>query len=458
MKRYRAVMLGAIVAVGLLAGACGRSESSSSGGNDDPSAEAEAACRDVTLEATEIGVTADTITVQVMADTGSPLAPGLFQGNVDAMKNFATWINANGGIGCRQLVVEEWDSKLTAEESKNGIINACQTALAMVGGNSLFNPDVSVLSSCVDQAGTAAGLPVVAALANDINEQCHPNVWVIQAVAEPCTTTTGERELTAFVGQYKYYETVNPDLKGIFLVPGDLPTTRQSAAYQIIAQRDIGVDITDAFAVSGRAEQSAFTPFVQSLKSSGGNYVYNGSNDVTMAKMMKETAAQGYGADIDVWACSLACYTDAFKANGTSVDGAYVWMQFLPFEEADANATLKTYLDANRGQLVSWGAQAWQAGLLFKETIDKIVASDGPNAITRAKVIQTMMAITDFDAGGWMGAKGPKTTSDCFMVMQINNGTYERRYPEEVGELACEPDNIVKVKVDPAVAAEQLIK
>ena len=79
----------------------------------------------VTLEATDTGVTADTITVQVMADTGSPLAPGLFQGNVDALKGFAKYINANGGIGCRQLKVETWDSKLTPDESKNGQINAC---------------------------------------------------------------------------------------------------------------------------------------------------------------------------------------------------------------------------------------------------------------------------------------------------------------------------------------------
>ena len=45
-----------------------------------------AGARGEPLPATDTGVTADTITVQVMADTGSALAPGLFQGNIDAIE------------------------------------------------------------------------------------------------------------------------------------------------------------------------------------------------------------------------------------------------------------------------------------------------------------------------------------------------------------------------------------
>ena len=87
-------------------------------------------------------MSASEITVTVMADVGSPLAPGLFQGNIDGVKAFADWINANGGIGCRQLVVNTWDSKLDPTESKNGLIDSCTNSLSLVGGNSLFNPDV----------------------------------------------------------------------------------------------------------------------------------------------------------------------------------------------------------------------------------------------------------------------------------------------------------------------------
>ncbi len=43
---------------------------------------------------------------------------------------------------------------------------------------------------------------------------------------------TGERELKAMVGPTKWYlDNVEPDLHGVYLVPGDLPTTVQSATY-----------------------------------------------------------------------------------------------------------------------------------------------------------------------------------------------------------------------------------
>ena len=106
MKRYR--WLGLLLAAGLLAGACGRSGSDKaaepSGGGTATTAAADAKCDGVTLEATDTGVTADTITIQVMADIGSPLAPGLFQGNVDAVKGFEGYINDMSGVAESALI------------------------------------------------------------------------------------------------------------------------------------------------------------------------------------------------------------------------------------------------------------------------------------------------------------------------------------------------------------------
>jgi hypothetical protein len=99
VKRFRAGVLIAALSVSILAVGCGRSGSDSeSGSGESTEAKANANCTKEALQATEVGVTADTISVEVMADTGSPLAPGLFQGNVDAMNAYAKWINANGGV------------------------------------------------------------------------------------------------------------------------------------------------------------------------------------------------------------------------------------------------------------------------------------------------------------------------------------------------------------------------
>ena len=55
-----------------------------------------------------------------------------------------------------------------------------------MGGNSLFNPDVTELNTCADSAGQPTGLPNISALANDVNEQCAKNSYIIQGIAETC--------------------------------------------------------------------------------------------------------------------------------------------------------------------------------------------------------------------------------------------------------------------------------
>lgn len=458
MKRYRVVAV--VMALGLVAAACGRTDNSANNaGNTPTTPAANAACQGVTLEASDTGVTADTITIQVMADTGSPLAPGLFQGNVDAIKGFEKFVNANGGIGCRQLKVEAWDSKLTPDEAKNGQINACSTALAMVGGNSLFNPDVSTMNTCPDAAGQPTGIPNVSALSNDINEQCAKNSWIIQGIAETCnpdgTPPTGNRPFKAFIGQIEFYKTLEPNLKGIFMVPGDLPTTVQSATYQIKGQAEAGVDWIGAFKVSGRAEQSAYTPLVQQARNGNATYIYNGSNDSAMISMRREAAAQGL-TGVKVWACSLACYTDKFSAAGADVDDTYSWMQFLPFEDKGSNQELDNYL-SSVSTPDSFGAQAWMAGVLFQDAVNKVVAANGPNGITRANLITALNSITSFDANGWMGAKNPKGGfSDCMVIVKATNGSFERVKPTTKGELDCNPSYLTTVTIDPVVAAAEV--
>jgi len=460
MKRYRVVAV--LMAVGLLAAACSRTDDTTTpagGGTAATTSAANAKCEGVTLEATDTGVTADTITIQVMADTGSPLAPGLFQGNVDALEGFEKFVNANGGIGCRQLKVETWDSKLTPDEAKNGQIQACTNALASVGGNSLFNPDVVTMNTCANAQGQPVGIPNVSALANDINEQCAKNSFVIQGIAETCnpdgTPPTGSRPLLNFLGPIQYYKTVEPNLTGIFLVPGDLPTTIQSATYQIEAQKQAGVNWIGAVKVSGRAEQSAFTPIVQTASNNNVNFVYNGSNDTAMLNMRREAAAQGL-TGVKIWACSLACYTEKFKAAGSDGDGTYAWMQFLPFEDKGSNQELDNYL-SSVATPDSFGAQAWMAAVLFQEAINKIVDGSGPNAITREAVLTTLNGITSFDANGWMGPKNPKSGfSDCQVIVQLEGGTWVRKLPTEKGQLDCKPSYLTTLTLDPAVEAQKI--
>jgi hypothetical protein len=278
-------------------------------------------------------------------------------------------------------------------------------------------------------------------------------------VAETCPVTPGSpRPIKAFVGPTKFYVEQNPGgLSGIYMVPGDLPTTVQSATFQIAAIAQMGVTWLGTPKVSGRDEQPAYTPRIQTLKARGGNFVYNGSNDVAMIRMRKEAKAQGLDT-VKVWACSLACYTrNMLSQGGADVEGTWVWMQFLPFEEADTNPELKAYVDSvGANKVDSFGAQAWQAGVAFRQVVQDIVAKDGPNGITRAKILDGLRNLKNFNANGWMGEKDLRGFSQCFLMMQIKGGKFERVFPAERGKLHCSANNLVTVTLDPVAEAAKI--
>ena len=70
---------------------------------------------DAKPQATEIGVDATTIHIAKVADVDNAIAPGLFKGGVDGATGAVKYINANGGIAGRKLVLDFYDSKLNPE-------------------------------------------------------------------------------------------------------------------------------------------------------------------------------------------------------------------------------------------------------------------------------------------------------------------------------------------------------
>src|SRR5438270_9955352 len=132
-------------------------------------------------------------------------------------------------------------------------------------------------------------------------------------------------------------------------------------------------------------------------------------------------------------------------------------MQFLPFEEKASNPELTGYLDAVGADKVdSFGAQGWQSAVLFKAAVDKIVADQGPNAITRANLLKTLNGITDFTANGWAGKKDLKGFGPCFVIIQLKGGKWNRVYPTQAGTFDCNDSNVVTVKLDPVVEAAKI--
>ncbi len=206
--------------------------------------------------------------------------------------------------------------------------------------------------------------------------------------------------------------------------------------------------------MSGSDTQAAYGRFVQAIKAKGSTFVYNGSNDVAMVKMRKEAAAQGVNT-VKIWACSLACYTPAFlQQGGKDVEGTYVSLAFLPFEDQGSNDTLDAYLTAAGGpsKATSWGASAWAAADEFKAVVDQIVAKDGPNGLTRAKFLAAIKDFNGFDDNGFIGKRDQRKYSDCMVMLQVQNGKFVRVQPTEAGTFDCNPDYLTSLAIDPTTA------
>jgi len=424
-----------------------------------PTSTAASPC-DVPLQATDAGVTPTDITIEVMADVGSPLAPGLFQGAIDAVSAFAAYVNAHGGLACRKLKVRTWDSKLDPAEAKNGQIDACQNALALVGTSAAFDPDITSLASCPDGHGQPTGLPDITALDTDVNEQCAPTAFHIQDVPATCPPAQGRQPFVEPVGYMNWQLRQTPGLHGLFLIPGDLPTSVEAAIPEAQAFKAAGMTWDATPKVSGADSQPAYTPRVQLARVKQSTFVYDQSNDTAMIRMRKEADAQGVGS-VKVWACPISCYTKAFLAQGgAQVEGTYVWMDFLPFEEAANNPEDQAYVDAVGSTKVdAFGAAGWQAAIAFEDAVNAVVAKDGPNGLTRANLLGALRDLTDFNAHGWLGDKalqGPGASTPCYLIVQVRNGRFVRVYPTQPGTMDCNPTNLTTVTVDPAAVAATL--
>ena len=90
------------------------------------------------------------------------------------MQAWAKYINANGGLACRQVVVKAADSKLTADDAENAVTTACGNSLALVGTTALFLDNMKPAEQCKDKTGQPVGIPDLAVIQTYAAEQCSP--------------------------------------------------------------------------------------------------------------------------------------------------------------------------------------------------------------------------------------------------------------------------------------------
>ena len=391
----------------------------------------------------EIGVTADTIRIAVIADVDNPARPGLFQGSVNGVRAFAKFVNEHGGLaGGRKVQVDFIDSHLSSDEARNALVQACQEDFAIVGTTALFMNNIEPMTSCVDQAGKATGLPDVPVLQTEIAHQCSPISFPVIVVGLDCATKdAAEKKVTVSAGPPKYFTKRNKGLHGPFLLAGDLKSTVNSGLPVVKVNTDYGIKSEGEPKVSGLSPQAAYTPIVQDMKAKGSTYAQNLVDYKADVFLRKEAQTQGVNT-VKVWDCALQCYDRRLiEEGGSAVEGQYVSLFFVPFEDAKQNKSVNNYLQnvGGKDNADGFGAQAWTAGLFFRDVVNNVAKADGNNGLTRARFLEEAAKVHNFTADGMLGPTdvGGRKVSGCGVILQVKGGKFVRVTPSKKGTVDC---------------------
>jgi Periplasmic binding protein len=406
----------------------------------------------------EIGVTADTIRIAVIADVDNPARPGLFQPIVDGVQAFGKYINGTKGkLAGRNVEVDFIDSKLSADEARNAVIKACQEDFAIVGTSALFFNNVEPLETCVDKAGQVTGLPDVPTLETEVAHQCSPKSFPIIAPALECATKDQKPQTyQSRVGQINYFKTKNKDLHGIWVLPSDLQSTITATLPVALGEQKAGVKADEEpIRKSALATQSDYTPVAQTIKDKSSTYAESISDYKSSVQLRKESKVQGVDT-IKVWGCALQCYDPRFLSEGgADVEGQYASLFFVPLEEAKQNKSVNAFVKSvGKSKANGFAAQSWAAGLFFRDVVNNVVKANGTNGLTRTRFLEEAAKIHDFRAEvGGEGMLGPtdmggKKLNGCFALTQVKGGKYVRVFPKEKGTLNCDSKNVTTIQLD----------
>src|SRR5579875_912083 len=461
--RARARLLAVIAALAavLLAAACSSSSSSSSpagpaSGSTASSAAsgtASAAPSGPAAPAGDIGITATTIRVAMIADVNTPVQPGLFQKSVNAVKAWADIVNASGGLAGRKVVVDFCDSKLDPNATANCVIRACQNDFALVGTSANALEDISDIDGCKNAQGKPVGIPNLAAFAFP-PLSCDPDTYLASGLGSYCATAKeNPQTYTVPVGDARYFTAHYKDLHGIWLYDSDVPTFKivQTPVFQADSNLGIKKDGQAFYAVAGAAPQSALTPFIQVIKSSGSTYVYDDTTTANMVLVRREAQLQGVNS-VKVWECNSGCYDPSFyQQGGASVNGTYAMLLNLPYlSDYQANPALSRLVRqlGGVGNLNNNALNSYVMALLFQDAVQKAVANGG--TLNRQTLFAALKDEHSFNADGIIGTTdiGNRTPSDCEVLVQLQNGVWQRVDPVKPGTFNCSSANVTQIKMN----------
>jgi hypothetical protein len=93
------------------------------------------------------------------------------------------------------------------------------------------------------------------------------------------------------------------------------------------------------------------------------------------------------------------------------------------------------------------GLESYSAGLLFEQVARQVVATNGPNGLTRVRILAALSGVHRFNAGGILGVTdvAARAPTGCFMLLRVHGGRFVRSFPVAPAHLDCGAQNLQNV-------------
>ena len=423
--RLGAGVVSASLVVSLALAACGSSGSSSASNKTSGSTGTSTTATQSTAgnTASAPGVTPTSITIGQIADISQPV-PGLFKSAQVALQAYAAYINGQGGVYGRKLIVDSRDTAFNPATIQSEAQDISAHDFAFVGNYTLF--DVAA-KPAIDAAKIPnVGTPIGDALGSD------PNTW--------SPVPSGNN--MAALGPFEYFKQKFPDAMQNIGVIYAAATPSAQEAYTVLQQVTAHLGMKITYARGFQANETTFDSDVLKMKDAGVKFVWFDGPDNYTATLNREFAQQNFKP---ISYMTAGYGSNLVKLGGPAVEGVYLPLQTALFLGQDATAVpvVKTFdkymtqIDPT-DSIASWGATSWAAAALFVQALKN--AGQNP---TRASLETALNKITSFNADGLIATSNPAANvpGGCWLLAQVKNGQVTRVPPTPSTGFICNPSD-----------------
>lgn len=358
---------------------------------------------------TDVGVTANQITIGNVSDLGGPV-PGLFQGGPDGTEAYIQYINSLGGVCGRKLKMISQDDQLQCTNNEVAYQNLVNQVFAFVGSWSL---DDYCGAQILDQ---------------------HPTVPAVQqSLSIQMTDAPGEYSVSPYqagapTGYFEYFKQKFPDAIGsVGTIVGNQPSAVQSWKYSKATMESLGYKVVyeDDFPPA----QNNFTADVIRMRQKGVKFVFIiAVNAPDLAAFSQEAASQGWKPE--VFAAPIGYFGAYMGDSGgpSNVEGQYIPVTQAMFLGEDAPAVPEVALFDRwmksafpNFQVDQFADTSWAQTALFVQALKMV----GPH-LTRVALLNALKQIHTFTDNGMFPVNdvAARTAGHCYDILKIENGKY----------------------------------